>query len=310
LTTPLSESFPDPPEIQGGLLRFVSPVWFSIITLCLIFFLYQVVGGVLTFFITGASITEENIDAARWLTLGGQLLFILVPTLVLTGIRHGPPGGFFPVRGVKPGELVVVFVSVFALQQVLQGYMFLQEAIPVPDSLEHLVAPYKEMIEQTYRVLVTADSLPEFLFVLLVVAIVPALVEELLFRGLIQTNLGKVFTGVRAALAAGVVFAAYHLVPFTFVPLAILGIFFGYLFYRTGNLTLAIAAHFFNNLIACLAVYLSLEEDFVAISPAGQAPLLLILVNSMLFLLLFFLSFRWFLKMTAKPVPADAERPV
>jgi membrane protease YdiL (CAAX protease family) len=296
-----------PPESRAGFLASIPPVWFAIITLCLIFFLYQIVGGVVTLFVTGGSITEENVDAARWLTLGGQLLFILAPTLVLTRLRHGAPEGFFAVRRVNPGELLVVFVSVFALQQVLQGYMFLQEEIPVPEDLSRFIAPYKDMIEQTYRILVTADSFPEFLFVVLVVAIVPAIVEELLFRGLVQKNLERVFTGIRSAVAAGLVFAAYHLVPFTFIPLALLGIYFGYIVQRTGNLSLAIAAHFFNNFFACIAVYLSLDEDFVAMAPTGDAPSLLILVNSALFLVAFVLSAGLFHRMTAKPARDSAE---
>jgi membrane protease YdiL (CAAX protease family) len=204
---------------------------------------------------------------------------------------------------------MVVLLSVFALQQVLQGYMFLQEEIPIPDSIERTIAPYKEMIEQTYRVLVTTDSIPELLFVVLVIAVVPAIAEELLFRGLIQSNLEQVFKGPFAAVTAGLVFAAYHLVPFTFVPLAILGIYFGYIVYRSQNLTLAIAAHFFNNFLACVALYFSLDEDFVAMAPLGEAPSALIAANSVFFLLVFIVSARLFFRMTARPETGRLENP-
>jgi membrane protease YdiL (CAAX protease family) len=194
----------------------------------------------------------------------------------------------------------IVLVSVFALQQVLQGYMILQESIPLPEPVEQLIGPFKEMIEETYRVLVSSKSLEEFFLVVLVVAIVPAIAEELLFRGLIQETLGTVFGGFRAAVIAGLVFAAYHLVPFTFVPLAVLGIFFGYLVYRSGNISLAIAAHFFNNFLACVGLYLEMNEDFVMLSPTGEVSPVLLVINTVLFLAVFGLSVLAFRRMTQR----------
>ena len=70
-----------------------------------------------------------------------------------------------------------------------------------------------------------------------------------------QSTLGQAFGGLRAAVLAGVVFGLYHLNPLNVVPLIVLGVYFGFLAYRTESLSLALAAHFFNNFLACAAAY-------------------------------------------------------
>ena len=62
----------------------IHPLFFAFGALVLVFLLYQIGGGVMTFLIIGTtSITRDNVWAMRWLTLAGQLCFILVPTLLL-----------------------------------------------------------------------------------------------------------------------------------------------------------------------------------------------------------------------------------
>ena len=270
-----------------------------ILSLVLIFFLYQAVGGIATFFLMGGMVNEGNVDTARWLTLGGQLLLILVPTLLLARARHCLEPNFFRLRMPNPKEIIATVIGVFALQQVLQGYLMLQDAIPLPGEVARFVEQIKQMIEETYRLLVTSHSTPEFIFVTMVVALVPAVTEELLFRGLVQRNL-EGLGGKKAAILAGIIFGAYHLNPFTFIALAALGVYFGYIVYRSGNISLAISAHFFNNFLACAATYMELDEDFVAMSPTGGASPMMVGINSLGFLLVFVLSTVYFVNVTEK----------
>jgi len=79
----------DNEQIIAGELSFVDrhaihPLLFAFASLVFVFILYQVGGGVLTFLVIGAtSITRDNVWTMRWLTLAGQLCFILVPTVLL-----------------------------------------------------------------------------------------------------------------------------------------------------------------------------------------------------------------------------------
>ncbi len=251
---------------------------FAILSLVVIFVLFQLVGGTLTLVFFGTDLTKGNVTAFRLATMIGQFLFILLPTLVLAKLRFPGVRNFFRFGGINPLEIFLVIVSVLTLQQLLQGYLLLQEMIPVhfPPFIQDVIDQVKEMMEQMYSLLTGARSIPEFIFVVTVIAVTPAICEELLFRGLIQRTLedeNATSSGVRkrsglsAAVVAGVVFGLYHLNPFTLVPLVVLGVYFGFVVYRTQNIVSSIAAHFFNNFLACLAVYLNLRDDFLAVSP-------------------------------------------
>jgi len=292
----------DPAPGPSGLprvpfLRRLSPVMFSLFTLAVIFVLYQLVGGVITVVVARGQITLGNVTLVRWATLLGQLLFILVPTVWLASRRHGDLPVFFRFRVPEIRHLVATMVAVFALQQMLQAYMVVQDMIPLPQELERLLDTLRKVLEETERILDQANSPGEFLFVLVVVALVPAVSEELLFRGLVQRNL-EAAAGWRGAVITGVIFGVYHFNPFTLVPLVALGVYFGFIVYRSGNITLSMSTHFFNNFIACSAAYLRLDDNFVALSPGAAPTLTLAASNFALFSLVFVAATLYFIHST------------
>ena len=269
------------------LFQRIHPALYALLSLAIVFFLYQIVGGGLTLLVSGGRVTENNVSLMRWATLIGQLVFILVPTIILTRLRHREIRRFFRFHIPDIRDVVVTIVAVFALQQMLVGYMAVQDLIPWPTEIQRLIDLVKKLYEETYRLLVLAHSPFEFLGVVIIVALVPAVVEELLFRGLVQRNLEDAAGGMPGAVLAGLVFGAYHLIPTSFVPLAILGIYFGFVVVRTQNITVAMAAHFFNNFLACVAMYMQLDEDFVVVSPTGGATAGAMAANFTLFCVVF-----------------------
>jgi len=65
------------------LLTCLHPAAFALFSVALTFLLYQIVGGVASWFLIGGSITEDNTQSGSWITLAGQLLLMLVPTILL-----------------------------------------------------------------------------------------------------------------------------------------------------------------------------------------------------------------------------------
>lgn len=299
----MPENSQTPP--QSTWLQRLPPVSFALLVLAVIFVLYQVVGGVITLIIARGNLTADNAGLVRWSTFFGQLIFILVPTILLARARHGNVLESLRIRLPRVRELAVTMVAVFALQQILQTYMILQDALPVPQDVQKFIDVFKKMVEEMYRVLVTARTPGEFFTVVLIVAFVPAVTEELLFRGLVQRNLEDATGGFRGAIIAGVIFGAYHLNPFALVPLVALGIYFGFIVYRSDNITLAMSAHFFNNFMACAAVYLQLDENFVVIDPGSRPTNSLIALNFLIFAVVFVLATLYFLRLTDHDEPGD-----
>jgi hypothetical protein len=291
---------PPAPQHHESFLRRINPVAFAALALLLVFVLYQLVAGGITLLLAGGKITEENVMLIRWTTLVGQLVCILLPTMLLVRFRYGNIFHALRVKVPELKETIVTVIAVFALQQMAQGYMTFQDSIPIPGPLRQIIDLLRQALEETYRILIRAQSPLEFVFVAVTVALVPALSEEFLFRGLVQRSFEETTGGLRAAIIAGVLFGAYHLNPFGIVPLIVLGIFFGYIVYRSGNILLAITAHFFNNFIACTAVYLELSDDFIALRPGGGAKSAIVFANFVLFTLVFVAATYYFRFITQK----------
>jgi len=277
----------------------IHPLIFVFASLVFIFLLYQVGGGVLTFLVMGAtSITRDNVWTMRWLTLIGQLSFILVPTFLLARLFATRLRKVFQFRIPGLRESTLALIALFSLQRVFEAYMFFQERIPIPEILREIIEPLKKMFEELTRVLLRADSPLELFVVILVVAVVPAIVEELLFRGLIQKIFERLMSPIVSAVLAGTIFGLFHVNPFEIVPLVGLGVFFGLLRYRSQSLLVPIAAHFFNNLMAVLASFYGMQDDNLIAAAQATTNVSVMFFELIGFTLLFFLTFVFYLRLT------------
>jgi hypothetical protein len=111
-------------------------------------------------------------------------------------------------------------------------------------------------------VFLTAFDSPLELFTgMVVIAIIPAVGEELLFRGFLQPFAVKTFKNVHIGIFfTAFVFGAFHLQFFGMIPRVFLGMLFGYLYYWSGSLLYPMVAHFVNNGFTVLMIYLYRQD--------------------------------------------------
>tara|TARA_R110000868_G_scaffold411500_1_gene704768 strand:- start:1245 stop:2234 length:990 start_codon:yes stop_codon:yes gene_type:complete len=96
---------------------------------------------------------------------------------------------------------------------------------------------------------------------LIYIALVPAIFEEIMFRGYIQRALEKSW-GIRTAIiVSGFMFGAYHLQPSNLLPLSFLGMVFAYVTYISDSLIPAMILHFINN--GSQVIYGSMNPEFL-----------------------------------------------
>ncbi len=94
------------------------------------------------------------------------------------------------------------------------------------------------------------------LFNIFMIALLPAIGEELIFRGIIQRGLHRFSGNAHVAIwLAAVIFSAIHFQFLGFVPRMLMGAALGYLFFWSGNLWYPIIAHFTNNALAVILAY-------------------------------------------------------
>jgi len=257
---PSDSSFQQLPFIRR---QNISPILFGFLALLLIFLLYQIVGGAAAFVFFGLKPTAGHVAGFRIVTGLSQVFLILIPTVILVRLTTTTPARFLRLSFPHPRVFLMPVIGIFSLQQMLQIYLVLQEKIPLPERLLPIINQLRESIEEAYRQIVSSSSVPELLFVVLVIALIPAFVEELLFRGLVQRSFENGLGPMKGAVLTGIIFGAYHLNPFAFIPLAALGIYLGFLTMRANSIWVSVVVHFFNNATASLAMYLHYDDDAI-----------------------------------------------
>lgn len=114
---------------------------------------------------------------------------------------------------------------------------------------------------ETLMAVLQMDSFGDLLINLIIIALIPAIGEELLFRGVIQKELIKSMQNPHVAIfVTAFIFSAIHLQIEGFPPKFILGIILGYTYYYTQNMIYPMLLHFFNNGSQLIALYLSGES--------------------------------------------------
>lgn len=115
--------------------------------------------------------------------------------------------------------------------------------------------PLPEAIQDLYRGLFHIQTAWGIYRDIFCIAFIPAVAEEIVFRGFLLTTILKYVSQNIAIVVCALIFALFHMnlwhLPFLFI----LGLFFSFVYIRTKNLGLAILAHFINNLIGVVLYY-------------------------------------------------------
>ncbi len=109
---------------------------------------------------------------------------------------------------------------------------------------------------------------PTHIAVFATLVIAAPVLEEFIFRGIILDGLLKKYSPYRAILVSSLLFAIVHLNPWQFITAFIMGAFIGWVYYRTGSLSMAIIIHAANNLFVTIPAFFMEEDAFWAMEPS------------------------------------------
>lgn len=230
----------------------------------------------------------------------GAVGAFFVPALVFSLMQNRAPLRYYkmnlPVMGLLAG--LAILVLLFS-QPVISAVGRWNEQIQLPDALGSLREWLDETnatIQEGYDALLNINSVPKLISMLLVVAILPAIGEELIFRGGFQQILHQwTKNGHVAVWLAAVIFSLFHFQLYYFLPRLILGAAIGYLFLWSGNLWYAIIAHFFNNAWVVVIAYFYLQQGKTVqdLQETEVIPPALLIGGTLLFIVVL-LVFRFF----------------
>ncbi|WP_022834297.1 CPBP family intramembrane glutamic endopeptidase [Salisaeta longa] len=177
----------------------------------------------------------------------GQVLGLAAAAVALARLHTTEAGALLRMRGVDLRLVGGALAGLVALTPVVQWLGQVNQSLPLPDALRALEQTQLQLIAQVLNSGLGVG------FNLVMLAVVPALCEELIFRGYAQRQFERAFGAVGGIVVVGLLFGMYHVRPSQFLPLALLGIYLAYLTWRTGSLWPAIAVHFANNAFAVAA---------------------------------------------------------
>ncbi|HSW67186.1 MAG TPA: CPBP family intramembrane glutamic endopeptidase [Bacteroidales bacterium] len=221
----------------------------------LFLFLYTGIGLADTFTIMQQLDDPLSILYLRVLQIANQIGLFIIPPLLFAGIVAGKPGAF--LRITVSTDTLMIILSLLVLVSAypfVYWLMLINKELALPEWLHRFETWMHESeasAEQLTKLFLEVQTTREYLFNLFMIAVLPAIGEELFFRGALQTLLHRwTKNGHAAVWISAVLFSALHLQFFGFLPRLFLGVLFGYMVMFGGSLWLAIAAHFFNNATA------------------------------------------------------------
>jgi membrane protease YdiL (CAAX protease family) len=224
---------------------------------------------------------------------------IIGPALYLKSERKSLGSLFYNQRAQVIPILITVLV-VIAFMPLNSLFIDWNSNLHLPEFLKGLEEWARMREDEATRItkfLTHFDSTFEVAVAVVVIALLPAIGEEIVFRGLIQNELFRGTKNIHISIwISAILFSAIHIQFFGFVPRMLLGALFGYLYYWSGSLNLAILAHFVNNAASVIGMYLfqlgTIKEDMES-SEAASWPAVL---SSLLLTVLLLYSFHRFYK--------------
>jgi uncharacterized protein len=156
--------------------------------------------------------------------------------------------------------------------------------------------------ETMMKSLMQGKSIGDLILYLVLFAAIPALGEELLFRGVVMRFAYNNGQNIHFAIlfSAGI-FGLAHGSVYNFLPIMMAGILLGYIYYLGGSMWLNILAHFLNNALAVVLLFLG-NNGVISkeVSEAESLPWYVLIISAVVFVYILTL-----LKKNASPLPTD-----
>ena len=218
-----------------------------------------------------------------------SVFLFIIPAFVAAYFFERDSLGYFGMKK-NPGGIIILFtfLIMFACLPLINWMVSLNELMKLPASLAGMEDWMKSAEDQAARITVSfldVHSMGGFFVNMIMIAIIPAIGEELLFRGMLQRLFGEGFRNIHIAIfVSAFLFGAIHLQFYGLLPRMMLGVMFGYLYLWTGTLWVPIIAHFVNNGAAVVVSYLSntgvIHSDY---EKFGATDNVILIVGSVLF---------------------------
>ncbi len=210
------------------------------------------------------------LNAVKFLQVTLTIRMMIIPAQLFPKSIEQVSYTFLQIKTpVKPLHLLLGIGSMIAATPMVSWMVELNSQLTFPSALANLEASLKaseKLATQLTHAFLQGTTFSDLAINMVVIAIVPALAEELLFRGAIQQFIRFVFGNVHTAVIfTAIIFSAFHGQVYGFLPRMVLGIILGYLFVYSGSIWPSIFAHFINNALSVCISHFRLDQQPLSI---------------------------------------------
>lgn len=202
-----------------------------------------------------------NVNLLKYIQGLNTIGLFIIPPFIIAYFMGQKSVDFLNLKFSKKFlTIIYVIVSMLISLPLINFLAEINAGFKLPEFLSGFEQRLKEAEESAQyitNIFVNVNTFNGYLVNLLVIAILPAIGEEFIFRGMFQ----KFFIGWAKNIHAGILlaailFSAFHFQFYGFLPRMLMGVFFGYLLVWSKSIWLPVIAHFINNAFAVTFYYL------------------------------------------------------
>jgi membrane protease YdiL (CAAX protease family) len=195
------------------------------------------------------------------------------PLIFARFIVHEPQDYLKASTKVSPLLFLLVLAIMFFSAPIMEWLVNINQKMVLPHFLQGLYDWMRRSEDEAAKetqLLLQMKSVGSMLFDLTVIGLLTAIAEEILFRGCVQTIFTRWTKNKHWGIwIAAIMFSAFHLQFFGFLPRLLLGVLFGYFVAWSGSIWTSVWAHFINNGTAVVFTYL-FQQKIIKLNPDDQ----------------------------------------
>lgn len=205
--------------------------------------------------------SRHAINFLKYIQVTQAFGLFIIPSIILGKLFTGDCFRYLHTKkSVGFQSIILAVILVFLSGPFINLISEINASMVFPDflsGLEDWMRNKEDQLAEVTMAFLEVNGISGLLFNLFMVAVLPAIGEELLFRGVFQ----NIFTRMTkshhwAVWITAFIFSTFHFQFYGFVPRLLLGAAFGYLLVWSGSIWLPIIAHFINNAISVIGIYM------------------------------------------------------
>lgn len=212
----------------------------------------------------------DDISSVRIMQIFNQLGVFIIPPLLLAYLTVSNPTRYLAFNKGRVVHYAGTVLMIIVISPIVGKLMQWNEAMQLPGSLsgvEEWMRQSEQAANEIVEWLLSFNDPLSIMVNVLMVVLLPAIGEELVFRSALIRIFHGMFKNVHLAIwISAIIFSAFHLQFFGFLPRMFLGIVFGYLFLWSGTIWVPILAHLINNGTVVAISYLN-SNGFITEKP-------------------------------------------